>query len=132
VTPSSNPLCYPLFFPNGEPGWTTNMKQLGPRALYNEQQVEEEHREALENHLGQSQAGSNTPPPKKRVIRDKITLTDYFKYEFSIRKHFDVAARRIFRRFPLHYGCKLMKQYQIDCALKIQANNLNYIRTHQR
>ena len=52
----------------------------------------------------------------------KVTLRDYYSFIFHSRND---IPNHIFRMF------KLTQQFFVDSYVKVESNNLNYIRTHQ-
>src|SRR5690625_390554 len=56
----------------------------------------------------------------------RITLKQYYSYYLVTRKK---PTGEIILN-PIHYAKYLMHQYAVDAFCKIEAHNLNYIRTH--
>ncbi|XP_057310670.1 uncharacterized protein LOC130648632 [Hydractinia symbiolongicarpus] len=53
--------------------------------------------------------------------RNATTMLQYYTYRVAVRENFS----------PIHYGKKLFQQYCVDSYVKVEGNNLNYIRANQ-
>ncbi|XP_057294730.1 uncharacterized protein LOC130623277 [Hydractinia symbiolongicarpus] len=53
--------------------------------------------------------------------RNTTTMLQYYSYRVAVRENFS----------PIHYGKKLFQQYCVDSYVKVEGNNLNYIRANQ-
>ncbi|XP_057299455.1 uncharacterized protein LOC130630074 [Hydractinia symbiolongicarpus] len=53
--------------------------------------------------------------------RNTTTMLQYYTYRLAAREYFS----------PIHYGKKLFQQYCVDSYVKVEGNNLNYIRANQ-
>ncbi|XP_057295793.1 uncharacterized protein LOC130624237 [Hydractinia symbiolongicarpus] len=53
--------------------------------------------------------------------RNTTTILQYYTYRLAALEYFS----------PIHYGKKLFQQYCVDSYVKVEGNNLNYIRANQ-
>lgn len=98
-----DPMCYPLLFPYGDPGFTLYMKKSS-RPNQN-----------LENSNSDSEQEVEDGSPRD------ITPLQWYSYHFAMREGFSQF---------LNSG-KLSHQYMVDAYCKSEANRLSYIRQFQ-
>jgi hypothetical protein len=53
--------------------------------------------------------------------RNRVTLREYYAYRFAIRQNMSI----------IHMAGDLFQQFVVDAYVKIESNNLNYIRLNQ-
>jgi hypothetical protein len=53
--------------------------------------------------------------------RNKIALLQFYAFKCSVREQIDILR-----------GGKLFQQYAVDSYVKVESNNLNYIRKNQK
>lgn len=92
LSPNLDPMCYPILFPYGEPGWQPNW--------------------TCEAYDG----------AQRNRIRNHVTMLQYKTALTAIREDFN----------PIISAGRLTQQFIVDSYLQVEANNLNYIRTHQQ
>jgi hypothetical protein len=63
---------------------------------------------------------------------NRLTLLDWARYTLSVRGEQDPVTGQWRYKQVLHHAQKLLKQFILDCYIKIESNNLNYFRTHQK
>ncbi|KAJ9558517.1 hypothetical protein OSB04_013131 [Centaurea solstitialis] len=102
-----DPLGYPLFFPNGEPGWHYEIPRHG--VSVNEITNEEENIEEYEEEAN------------GRTSRNKVTMRNYYCYKFQIRAHPNVIL----------LGGRLFQQFVVDVYIKIETARLSFIARNQ-
>ncbi|XP_050439872.1 uncharacterized protein LOC126845266 isoform X2 [Adelges cooleyi] len=67
---------------------------------------------------------------RQNAIRTRITIRDFACYRLAVRYNGNNDQRH--NKFSLiHAGRFLLQQYVCDQYIRMEANNLNYIRTHQ-
>ena len=59
---------------------------------------------------------------KQTAKRKNLTLDQYYSFKISIRERFS----------PIFASGKLFMQYLVDAYVKVEANNLNYIKQNQK
>lgn len=116
---SSDPLCYPLFFPNGENGFKINFKFI---FFYN-----------FLNFLFLSGWSLDLKHQSHRATptRTKLTLLDFYCYRLAIRYHHNENTGKIEDFSSIHFGGKLFQQLIIDYWVKVESNNLHFLRKNQ-
>ena len=62
--------------------------------------------------------------------RNSLTLMDYYRYRICIRHYID-ENNNLHKFNILHYAGKLFQQYLVDAFVKVEGNNINYIRQNQ-
>ncbi|XP_046640289.1 uncharacterized protein LOC124323516 [Daphnia pulicaria] len=149
--PMCDPMTYPLLFPNGDNGWEQNLKrrnlnedQDNVSHDHNEEQdlLDEEYRIAdLNDEEDQMRTeivpesefetevdiDPGVPVPiydiNRRGPRSRITQCEFYSSQLSIRKGIFNAVL---------YGGPLFQQYVVDAYVKVEANRIHYIQTHQK
>ena len=88
TSPNSDPMAYPLLFPNGEAGW----------------------HERLEHH-----------PDHRTPTQNRLTLREFYKSRLAVRTGFSL----------LHNGGKLLQQFIVLSYVKLECNNLFFLKHNQ-
>ncbi|KAL4563839.1 hypothetical protein LXL04_027887 [Taraxacum kok-saghyz] len=102
-----DPLCYPLFYSNGEPGWHKNI----PRAKVSiDELVDDEEM----NEEDEEEAGTTSG-------RKTVTMREYYCYKFQIRPQGNVIL----------LGGRLFQQFVVDTYIKIETSRLDFCRKNQ-
>ncbi|KAL4564801.1 hypothetical protein LXL04_028872 [Taraxacum kok-saghyz] len=102
-----DPLCYPLFFPNGEPGWHSNITREG--FSVNEIVNDDDN---MEDDLEDT---------NDRKDRKTVTMREYYCYKFQIRE----------QRNLILLGGRLFQQFVVDTYVKIETSRLDFCRKNQ-
>ncbi|XP_057380774.1 uncharacterized protein LOC130703304 [Daphnia carinata] len=145
--PMCDPLTYPLLFPNGDNGWDQNMIHTNPAISDNYQNNESNCGQeddmmdceaqdlcdtpenpvpdAVEPELEPEDALDIDPdaPVVRKVVghRSRITQCEFYSSRMSIRGYFNAAL----------YGGPLTQQWIVDSYVKVEANRVKYLQTHQ-
>ncbi len=104
ISANCDPMVYPVFFPRGDPGWILGELHAKPA------------------NQGKRKATGEMQPEKPTVIRNQVTPLQFYSHRLAVRDTFS----------PIHYGGKLFQQYLVDAYVKMEGNNLEYIRTNQK
>ncbi|KAJ9557870.1 hypothetical protein OSB04_012484 [Centaurea solstitialis] len=102
-----DPLGYPLFFPNGEAGWHSNIPRNGVSVseIVNEEQ-----------NTGEYEEESN-----QRTSRDNVSMREYYCYKFQIRPDLNVIL----------FGGRLFQQFAVDTYIKLETARLEFVERNQ-
>ncbi|KAK9058181.1 hypothetical protein SSX86_023021 [Deinandra increscens subsp. villosa] len=102
-----DPLSYPLFFPNGEPGWHPNIPRQGAS-------INEVHNNQDDNDEEMEEANT-------RRSRTTVAMREYYCYKFQIRSTENV----------LLFGGRLLQQFVVDVYIKIETSRLQFYELNQ-
>ncbi|XP_022041580.1 uncharacterized protein LOC110944175 [Helianthus annuus] len=102
-----DPLSYPLFFPNGEPGWHSNIPRRGVVATetQNNQNTMEDDIDELDT----------------RRSRTTVAMREYYCYRFQVRPTANI----------LLLGGRLLQQFTVDVYIKVETSRLHYYERNQ-
>ena len=147
--PMCDPMTYPLLFPNGDNGWDHNLRHNVrannleetndiDRILEERQLLEEESnsqgtyqdvdetvipQEPEPEHEAEVEADPDDVVPIFDVRRrSRITQCKFYSNKLSV-------PPAIFN--PVLYGGSLTQQFIVDSYVKVEANRINYLKTHQ-
>ncbi|XP_076927916.1 uncharacterized protein LOC143591651 [Bidens hawaiensis] len=97
-----DPLCYPLFFPNGESGWHPNIPRQGVSIseVHNVSDIIDEPTEGC---------------------RKTVAMREYYCYKFQIR-----SAEN-----ALLFGGRLLQQFGVDVYIKLETSRLHFFQRNQ-
>ncbi|KAI3822900.1 hypothetical protein L1987_10501 [Smallanthus sonchifolius] len=102
-----DPLSYPLFFPNGESGWHSNIPRH--RVLINEV------------HDGHDNINEETEDSNTRSGRKTVAMREYYCYKFQIQNTENV----------LLFGGRLLQQFAVDVYIKLETSRLQFYERNQ-
>ncbi|XP_057381786.1 uncharacterized protein LOC130704351 [Daphnia carinata] len=144
--PMCDPMTYPLLFPNGDNGWDQNMIHTNPAISDNYQNNESNCSQEDDMMDCEAQVLCDTPdnpvpdvvepelepedaldidpdaPVVRRVgHRSRITQCEFYSSRMSIRGYFNASL----------YGGPLTQQWIVDSYVKVEANRVKYLQTHQ-
>ncbi|KZS09596.1 Uncharacterized protein APZ42_026140, partial [Daphnia magna] len=109
--PMCDPMTYPLLFPNGEARVVRDAAEnTGPDF------VEPELKPEDSLHID-----PDAPVLRRSNRRSRITQCEYYSSRMSIRGYFNAAL----------YGGPLTQQWTVDSYVKVEANQVKYLQTHQ-
>ncbi|KAJ9566736.1 hypothetical protein OSB04_002702 [Centaurea solstitialis] len=101
-----DPLSYPLFFPNGESGWHSNIPRHGVciNQIVNDEENIEEDLEETNVRRGR-----------------KVSMREYYCYKFQIRSNDNVIL----------LGGRLFQQFVVDVYIRIETSRLEFCERNQ-
>ncbi|CAH1421261.1 unnamed protein product [Lactuca virosa] len=102
-----DPLCYPLFFPNGESGWHSKI----PRHGFSINDIIND-----DEDIGDDLEDSNT-----KKGRNTVSMREYYCYKFQIRPNYNVIL----------LGGRLLQQFVVDIYIKLETSRLDFCRKNQ-
>ncbi|XP_023771820.1 uncharacterized protein LOC111920477 [Lactuca sativa] len=100
-------LSYPLFFPNGEPGWHYKIPRQGVsiNEIVNDTEIIEEDLEETDGRTG----------------RKTVSMREYYCYKLQIRSNLNLIM----------LGGRLFQQFVVDIYIKIETSRLEFCRKSQ-
>ena len=116
--PMCDPMVYPIMFPSGDQGYSLDLQLMSDttrRTYSTSNNEEDEYSFSEEDSLLDGAHG-----PKER---SRVTHRQFYSYRLHERDDGFNA--------PLHCG-KLTQQYMVDSFVKMESNNLKYIKNHQQ
>ena len=113
ISPHADPMEFPLLFPFGECGWSPNLQAIYSFRKPNSKQKPKSNRPIDNDEFDAQEA--------EEANDLKVSMRQFYSSHLAIRREFSL----------LHSSGRLFQEYAVVQAVKIQNNNLNWLRLNQ-